>query len=88
MKVDPVCKMEVDPMSAQWASEYKGEKYYFCAAGCKKAFDSDPEKYLGSGDGHDHGNAHGHGGHDHHHKKGPHSHHGRRWPWNKKKPVG
>jgi YHS domain-containing protein len=27
-------------------SEYKGQKYYFCAPGCKKAFDKEPEKYL------------------------------------------
>ena len=27
-------------------SEYKGKNYYFCAVGCKKAFDQDPEKYL------------------------------------------
>ncbi|TET13505.1 MAG: YHS domain-containing protein, partial [Dehalococcoidia bacterium] len=27
-------------------SEYKGKTYYFCAPGCKKAFDADPEKYL------------------------------------------
>jgi len=29
-------------------SEYKGKKYYFCAVGCKKAFDANPEKYLNS----------------------------------------
>jgi len=22
------------------------QKYYFCAVGCKKAFDQNPEKYL------------------------------------------
>ncbi|MFA5314276.1 MAG: YHS domain-containing protein, partial [Methanomassiliicoccales archaeon] len=27
-------------------SEYKGKTIYFCAPGCKKKFDSDPEKYL------------------------------------------
>jgi hypothetical protein len=27
-------------------SEYKGKTYYFCAKGCKVAFDKDPEKYL------------------------------------------
>jgi len=26
-----------------------GKKYYFCAAGCKKAFDKEPEKYLAKG---------------------------------------
>jgi len=27
-------------------SDYQGKKYYFCAVGCKKAFDQNPEKYL------------------------------------------
>lgn len=47
MATDPICNMEVDESSAQWKSEYKGKTYYFCAPGCKKAFDADPEKYLG-----------------------------------------
>ncbi len=25
---------------------YRGKKYYFCAPGCKRAFDQNPEKYL------------------------------------------
>lgn len=46
MAIDPVCKMEVDEKSAAAASEYKGRTYYFCAPGCKRVFDADPEKYL------------------------------------------
>ena len=46
MAIDPVCKMEVEESKAAATSEYKGKKYYFCAAGCKKAFDQNPEKYL------------------------------------------
>jgi Cu+-exporting ATPase len=46
MAIDPVCKMEVDEKKAAATSEYKGKKYYFCAVGCKKAFDANPEKYL------------------------------------------
>ena len=46
MAIDPVCKMEVDEKKAAATSEYKGKKYYFCAVGCKKAFDEKPEKYL------------------------------------------
>jgi len=46
MAIDPVCKMEVEEGSAAATSEYKGQKYYFCAVGCKKAFDENPEKYL------------------------------------------
>jgi len=47
MAIDPVCHMEVKEDKAAATSEYKGQKYYFCALGCKKAFDKDPEKYLG-----------------------------------------
>ncbi len=46
MAIDPVCKMEVEEDKAVATSEYKGKKYYFCAPGCKKAFEQDPEKYL------------------------------------------
>jgi len=46
MAIDPVCKMEVEESQATATSEYKGKKYYFCAVGCKKAFDQNPEKYL------------------------------------------
>jgi YHS domain-containing protein len=47
MATDPVCKMQVDEKKAPGGtSEYKGTKYYFCAPGCKKAFEKDPEKYL------------------------------------------
>lgn len=46
MAIDPVCKMEVEQESAPAKSEYKGTTYYFCAPGCKKAFEEDPEKYL------------------------------------------
>ena len=59
---DPVCLMEVDtdnPPGGQ--SHYKGTDYYFCAPGCKVAFDRDPEHVL-SGEGviqMDHG-SHGH----------------------------
>ena len=46
MAIDPVCKMDVEESTAAATSDYKGKKYYFCAGGCKKAFDQDPEKYL------------------------------------------
>jgi YHS domain-containing protein len=46
MAIDPVCKMVVDEKTAPAKSEYKGKTYYFCALGCKKAFDKEPEKYL------------------------------------------
>ncbi len=49
---DPVCGMEVDEKSAAARYEYKGKIYYFCAQGCKVAFQRDPEKYL-KGEGKD-----------------------------------
>ena len=61
--IDPICKMDVDtdnPPGGQ--SEHDGTTYYFCAPGCKAAFDKEPEKYLGEADGHD---DHGDHGHDH-----------------------
>ena len=70
--IDPICKMDVDtgnPPGGQ--SEHEGTTYYFCAPGCKVAFDKEPEKYLaeagvqsGESDGHehhDHDHGHGHG---------------------------
>jgi YHS domain-containing protein len=38
--------LDVDEKTAAATSEYKGQAYYFCAPGCKKAFDMDPEKYV------------------------------------------
>jgi len=49
MAIDSVCKMQVEEAKATVSSEYKGKKYYFCAVGCKKAFDQNPEKYLAKG---------------------------------------
>ncbi|MDP3103620.1 MAG: YHS domain-containing protein [Candidatus Methanoperedens sp.] len=46
MAIDPICGMTVDEKTAQFKSDYKGTTYYFCAPGCKKAFDGEPEKYL------------------------------------------
>ncbi len=46
MAIDPIRKMEVEEAKAVATSEYKGKTYYFCAVGCKKAFEENPEKYL------------------------------------------
>ncbi|MDP2168525.1 MAG: heavy metal translocating P-type ATPase [Thermodesulfovibrionales bacterium] len=47
MKVkDPVCNMVIEDKAAAGASEYKGQKYYFCSKHCKEAFDKDPESYI------------------------------------------
>ncbi|USN54024.1 MAG: metalloregulator ArsR/SmtB family transcription factor [Candidatus Nomurabacteria bacterium] len=43
---DPVCHMRVSPSTAGAAMQYQGKKYYFCASGCKKAFQKNPGKYA------------------------------------------
>ncbi len=48
MAKDPVCGMDVDPKKAAATSVYQGTTYYFCAPGCKKAFDQSPTKYVDS----------------------------------------
>ena len=70
--IDPICQMDVDidnPPGGQ--REYEGTTYYFCAPGCKVAFDKEPEKYVSEAhdqeehdehEGHDHDE---HEGHDH-----------------------
>lgn len=64
MAKDPVCGMEVDPAKAAATAEYKGQTYYFCAPGCKAAFEKEPEKYLGQTEaGHQGHEGHGHPGH-------------------------
>jgi YHS domain-containing protein len=44
--VDPVCLMNVTPGSQDIKSTYKAKTYHFCAEGCKKAFESNPDKFL------------------------------------------
>jgi YHS domain-containing protein len=46
MARDPVCGMDVDERTAAATAEYQGTTYYFCAPGCKKAFEKEPEKYV------------------------------------------
>jgi YHS domain-containing protein len=46
MARDPVCGMEVDEQQAAATAEYEGTIYYFCAPGCKKAFEKEPERYV------------------------------------------
>ena len=46
MATDPVCKMVIDETKAAGSSTYQGKTYFFCALGCKKTFEQNPEKYL------------------------------------------
>ena len=57
MAKDMICGMEVNEKTAPAKSEYMGKTYYFCAPGCKKAFDANPTKYIGGQQ------TSGHGGH-------------------------
>jgi xanthine dehydrogenase accessory factor len=44
--VDPVCGMTVAAGRSSFPLEYQGVTYYFCCAGCRQAFESDPAAYL------------------------------------------
>jgi Cu+-exporting ATPase len=46
MGLDPVCKMEVSPASAEAQSEHEGQSVYFCSLECKQKFDASPQQYL------------------------------------------
>ena len=44
---DPVCGMDVDIDKPPGGThEHVGETYYFCGAGCNRAFQKEPEAYL------------------------------------------
>jgi Cu+-exporting ATPase len=44
--IDPVCGMTVDPHTAKHRHDHLGHTYYFCSAGCRTKFITDPDKYL------------------------------------------
>jgi Cu+-exporting ATPase len=46
--IDPVCGMQVDPCKSTLVSDYNDKKFYFCAEGCRRAFEKEPEKYTHS----------------------------------------
>lgn len=65
MEIDPVCGMEVDPITAAYQTTYKDKTYYFCSAECKRDFDKEPQKYVDKGIQHtEHTHPHNH---DHEH---------------------
>jgi len=43
---DPVCGMMVEIEGARYVSQHAGKKYYFCAKGCQRAFEQNPDQYL------------------------------------------
>jgi Cu+-exporting ATPase len=46
--VDPVCGMTVFVADAKYHSVHDGADYWFCAAGCQRAFEAEPAAFLGS----------------------------------------
>ncbi len=42
---DPVCGMRVDPERTLFREIFAGEQHFFCGAGCRDRFRSDPERY-------------------------------------------
>ncbi|MSR24301.1 MAG: heavy metal translocating P-type ATPase [Nitrospiraceae bacterium] len=49
MAIDPVCGMTVEENTAAATAVYHGTTYYFCAPGCKRRFEADPDKILQAG---------------------------------------
>ena len=49
MAIDPVCGMTVDEETAPATAVHNGTTYYFCAPGCKRTFEKNPEAVLRSG---------------------------------------
>ena len=43
--IDPVCGMQIDPCQTKLIADYQNTRFYFCAAGCQKAFEKEPQKY-------------------------------------------
>ena len=44
--VDPVCGMTVTPNASAMHVEHDGVTYYFCCAGCRRAFSENPDAYV------------------------------------------
>jgi xanthine dehydrogenase accessory factor len=47
--VDPVCGMTVVADASSYPLEHDGVTYYFCRAGCRRAFEADPAAYVKKG---------------------------------------
>jgi P-type Cu+ transporter len=43
---DPVCGMVVDPETAKYKHTHDGTDHFFCAEGCMRKFEADPDAYL------------------------------------------
>jgi ArsR family transcriptional regulator, virulence genes transcriptional regulator len=43
---DPVCQMRVSPKTAGFHTTHNHQHFYFCASGCLKQFEKNPNKYA------------------------------------------
>jgi YHS domain-containing protein len=46
---DPVCGMTVVADDSSFPLQHSGVTYYFCRAGCRRAFEADPAAYVKKG---------------------------------------
>src|SRR5204862_3189087 len=47
--IDPVCGMTVNPATAKYSYVHGATTYFFCGAGCKDKFATDPAGWLARG---------------------------------------
>ncbi len=48
---DPVCEMRFAADKAVAKVRHNGKTYYFCAEACRRDFEADPSRYLGTAHG-------------------------------------
>jgi YHS domain-containing protein len=46
MAKDLVCGMDVDEKTTKFKTKHMGKTYYFCAPGCKRRFEKNPEEFI------------------------------------------
>lgn len=46
MATDPICGMEINPLTAFASRQHMGQEFYFCSRTCVEMFDKDPLKYA------------------------------------------
>ena len=46
MSTDLVCRNDVNDSETRFFTEYDNNKYFFCSAECKRAFDDHPDRYI------------------------------------------
>jgi xanthine dehydrogenase accessory factor len=46
MATDPVCGMTVDITTAKYHAVHDGKDYWFCAAGCRREFERNPNAFA------------------------------------------